>query len=62
MLPQKPAEEIKHSYTKDYGVGLHTTTRRANNLAGFFSAIYCDPQFGRIESNPEQQECDKKSP
>lgn len=61
MLPQ-PAEEIKHPYTKDYGVGLYTTTRRANNLAGFFSAIYGDPQFGRIEKKPERQESNKKTP
>ncbi|MBU4274256.1 hypothetical protein KKE19_00365 [Patescibacteria group bacterium] len=53
MLIEKATEKLKHPYD---------ITRRVNNLVGFYSAVYGDAQFGRIESNPEQQECDKKSP
>jgi len=64
MLPKKIIEEFKRFYVKNYGIGLldKETTRRANNLTGFYGAVYGDAQFGRVESNPEQQEYDKKSP
>ena len=53
MLIKTPTEKFKHPYD---------TTRKANFLAGFYNAVFGDPQFSRIEKNPESQQSGKNTP
>jgi hypothetical protein len=53
MLIEKPTEKFKYPYD---------LTHRANSIVGLYSAVYADPQFSRIEKNPESQQSGKNTP